>query len=128
MRTSGPFIIDALRGHIASVVQQKPDYITISFISSAEDIFAVRTVLSEHNVDIPVISKIERVQAVREGRVVTLLRLVSAPGERKRKEVRALEEARFSFNLKFQVGGMEAQFTCRAGETPQPQRRTTIKN
>jgi hypothetical protein len=27
-----------------------------------------------------------------------------------------MEEAQFSFNLKFQVSGMEAQFTCRAGE------------
>jgi len=27
-----------------------------------------------------------------------------------------MQEAQFSFNLKFQVSGMEAQFTCRAGD------------
>ncbi len=65
MRTSGSFITDALREHVAFAVQQKPDYLAISFVSSAEDIFAVRAVLSEHNVDIPLISKIERVHAVK---------------------------------------------------------------
>jgi pyruvate kinase len=66
MRTSGSFITDALREHIAFAVQQKPDYLAISFISSAEDIFAVMSVLREHNADIPVISKIERGQAVKD--------------------------------------------------------------
>ncbi|MFC1924679.1 pyruvate kinase [Chloroflexota bacterium] len=65
MRTSGPFITDALRKDIAFAVQQKPDYLAISFVSSAEDVFAVLSVLSELNTDIPVISKIERGQAVR---------------------------------------------------------------
>ncbi|MFC1892630.1 pyruvate kinase [Chloroflexota bacterium] len=65
MRTSGPFVTELLREHIAFAVQQKPDYLAISFVSSAQDIFAVRAVLSEHNADIPVISKIERGQAVR---------------------------------------------------------------
>ncbi|MFC2003959.1 pyruvate kinase [Chloroflexota bacterium] len=66
MRTSGSFITDALREHIAFAVQQKPDYLAISFVSSAEDILAVKTVLSEYNADIPVISKIERGQAVKD--------------------------------------------------------------
>jgi len=66
MRTSGSFITDALREHIAFAVQQKPDYLAISFVSSAEDIFAVMSVLREHNAKIPVISKIERGQAVRD--------------------------------------------------------------
>jgi len=66
MRTSGPFVTDALREHVAFAVQQKPDYVAISFISSAEDIFAVRDVLREHSADIPVISKIERGQAVKD--------------------------------------------------------------
>jgi len=66
MRTSGSFITDALREHIAFAVQQKPDYLAISFVSSAEDIFAVMSVLREHNARIPVISKIERGQAVRD--------------------------------------------------------------
>jgi pyruvate kinase len=66
MRTSAPFITDALREHIAFTVQQKPDYVAISFVSGAEDIFAVMAVLREYNTDIPVISKIERGQAVRD--------------------------------------------------------------
>jgi pyruvate kinase len=66
MRTSGSFITDALREHIAFAVQQKPDYLAISFVSSAEDIFAIRAVLSEQNADILVISKIERGQAVKD--------------------------------------------------------------
>ncbi len=37
MRTSCPFITDALREHIAFAVQQKPDYLAVSFVSSAED-------------------------------------------------------------------------------------------
>jgi len=59
MRTSGPFVTDALRSHVAFAVQQKPDYLAISFISSTEDIFAVMAVLREHNADIPVISRME---------------------------------------------------------------------
>jgi len=66
MRTSGPFVTDALREHIAFAAQQKPDYLAISFVSSAEDIFAIRAVLDEYNAAIPAISKIERVQAVKD--------------------------------------------------------------
>ena len=65
MRTLGPFVTDSLREHIDFAVQQKPDYLAISFVSSAEDIFAVKAVLREHNADIPVISKIERGHAVK---------------------------------------------------------------
>jgi len=66
MRTSGSFITDALREHIAFAVQQKPDYLAISFVSSVEDVSAVKAALGEHNANIPVISKIERGQAVRD--------------------------------------------------------------
>jgi pyruvate kinase len=66
MRTSGPFMTDILREHILFSVQQKPDYLALSFVSSAEDISVVESVLRENSVDIPVISKIERVQAVRD--------------------------------------------------------------
>lgn len=66
MRTSGPFITDALREHIVFAVQQKPDYLAVSFVSSAEDISSVRTVLRDNNADIPIIAKIERVQAVKD--------------------------------------------------------------
>ena len=65
-RTSGPFMTDILREHILFAAQQKPDYLAISFVSSAEDVFAVKAVLREQNVNIPVISKVERVQAVKD--------------------------------------------------------------
>ncbi len=66
MRTSVPFMTDLLREHILFSIQQKPDYIAISFVSTAEDVSAVKAILREHDADIPVISKIERVQAVRD--------------------------------------------------------------
>jgi pyruvate kinase len=66
MRASGSFVTDALREYIAFAVQQRPDYLALSFVSSAEDIAAVMAVLREHNADIPIISKIERVQAAKD--------------------------------------------------------------
>jgi pyruvate kinase len=66
MRSSGPFITDALRAHILFAVEQNPDYLAISFVSSAEDVFSVRAILSDNHSDLPIIAKIERVQAVRD--------------------------------------------------------------
>jgi pyruvate kinase len=66
MRSSGPFITDALRAHILFTVEQNPDYLAISFVSSAEDVFSVRAILSDNHSDLPIIAKIERVQAVRD--------------------------------------------------------------
>jgi pyruvate kinase len=48
MRADSPFITDALRENVAFSVQQNPDYLAISFISSAEDISALKAVLREH--------------------------------------------------------------------------------
>lgn len=66
MPTTGPFITDALREHLLFAVQQKPDYLAISFVSSAQDVSGVKNLLSEYDKQIPIISKIERVQAVRD--------------------------------------------------------------
>lgn len=65
MPTSGPFVTDALKGQLLFAVQQNPDYLAISFVSSAEDVSAVRNMLHELGSEIPIISKIERGQAVR---------------------------------------------------------------
>lgn len=65
MRVSGRFITDTLREYILFAISQNPDYLAISFITSAEDVIAIKTLLRENNTDIPVIAKIERVQAVR---------------------------------------------------------------
>jgi len=64
MRRSGPFISDALREHIAFAVEQDPDFIALSFVSSGSDVEQVRGAMHERNADIPIISKIERRQAV----------------------------------------------------------------
>jgi pyruvate kinase len=64
MRDSVPFVTDALRKHISFAVRQQPDYLAISFVSSADDVTSLRTILREHNADIPVIAKIERGVAV----------------------------------------------------------------
>jgi len=64
MRDSVPFGTDALRKHISFAVKQQPDYLAISFVSSADDVTSLRTILREHNADIPVIAKIERGVAV----------------------------------------------------------------
>ncbi|MDZ4230568.1 MAG: pyruvate kinase [Dehalococcoidales bacterium] len=64
MRVSTPFLTDYLREHIAFAIEQRPDYIALSFVSSPDDVLQVRTVLQSENVKIPIISKIERGQAV----------------------------------------------------------------
>lgn len=64
MHTSDPIITDTLREHILFSIKQKPDYLAISFVSSAEDVLQVRKMLHQHNADIPLIAKIERIQAV----------------------------------------------------------------
>ncbi len=64
MRTSGPFITDTLREHILFAIARKPEYLALSFVSSADDVEAVRALLGEQNAQIPIISKIERGEAV----------------------------------------------------------------
>jgi pyruvate kinase len=64
MRISVPFITDALRESISFAVEQRPDYLALSFVSDARDVNGVRTILRENDADIPVIAKIERGVAV----------------------------------------------------------------
>jgi pyruvate kinase len=66
MRGSAPFITEALRAHISFAVTLKPDYLALSFVSGEADIAGVRAILKEQNAAIPVIAKIERVQAVKD--------------------------------------------------------------
>jgi pyruvate kinase len=65
MRARGPFITDSLKKHVDFAIGQKPDYLAVSFASSANDIDDIRTLLQSRNVTIPIITKIERVQAVK---------------------------------------------------------------
>lgn len=66
MRSSAPFITDSLREHIRFAVKEKPDYLAISFVSAADEVIAVKSILHENGADIPIIAKIERGQAVRK--------------------------------------------------------------
>jgi len=64
MRISSPFITDTLRECIVFAIKQQPDYVALSFVSKAEDLTNVRSILHEKDADIPIIAKIERGVAV----------------------------------------------------------------
>jgi pyruvate kinase len=66
MRNSAPFITDRLRKSIVFAVKQQADCLALSFVSSADDVTSVRTILHEHGADMPIIAKIERGTAVDE--------------------------------------------------------------
>lgn len=66
MPAAGPFVTDDLRNHLFFAVDHCPDYLAISFVSSAEDVSTVKDLLSKQKSRIPVITKIERGQAVRD--------------------------------------------------------------
>ncbi len=62
---SAPFITAAMKQDILFAIKQRPDYLALSFVSDAEDIHKVKKLLQENGADIPVVSKIERVEAVK---------------------------------------------------------------
>lgn len=62
--SSVPFMTDQLESYIDFAVNQKPDFIALSFVSKAEDMIRVRALIKKKNADIPLISKIERGTAV----------------------------------------------------------------
>jgi pyruvate kinase len=64
MPTSGPYVTDALKEDIKFAVEQNPDYLALSFVSSNDDIKSVKSIISKYDADIPIITKIERKQAV----------------------------------------------------------------
>jgi pyruvate kinase len=64
MPISLPFITDKLREDIIFAVKQQPDFLALSFVTRAADITNVRTILAENGANIPLISKIEREEAV----------------------------------------------------------------
>jgi len=64
MHISGPFITDSLRECILFAVEQRPDYLALSFVSDAKDVSSVRAILHQSGADIPIIAKIERGMAV----------------------------------------------------------------
>jgi pyruvate kinase len=62
--TSGPFLTDSLRKNLLFAIRQRPDYLAVSFVTSAQDIVDVRGVLNDSHASVPIIAKIERGQAV----------------------------------------------------------------
>jgi len=64
MRIPIPFLTARLRESLLFAVTQKPDYLALSFVTSAQDIEDVRNILKENNITIPIIAKIERAEAV----------------------------------------------------------------
>jgi len=64
MRTSGPFVTEVLREKLLFAITQQPDYVALSFVTSTQDIADVKSILRENNVDIPIVAKIERGEAV----------------------------------------------------------------
>jgi pyruvate kinase len=65
MRISAPFLSDHLRENMKFAVSQKPDFLALSFVTGAENVTDVRDWLKENGVEMPLISKIERGEAVK---------------------------------------------------------------
>ncbi len=62
---SAPFITEAMRQDIQFAIKLRPDYIALSFVADATDINSVKTILCESKAEIPIVSKIEREEAIR---------------------------------------------------------------
>jgi pyruvate kinase len=65
MKISVPFLTEQLKQDIIFAIEQKPDYLALSFVTCPEDIESVRVLLRERGADIPIIAKIERGEAVK---------------------------------------------------------------
>jgi len=64
-RISEPFLTSILLRNLDFAILEKPDYIALSFVTLPEEIEQVRQILKLHHADIPIISKIERGEAVK---------------------------------------------------------------
>jgi pyruvate kinase len=64
MQTAGPFLTPRLQEHLEFAIAQQPDFLALSFVSRAQDLTQVRAFLQRRDVDIPLIAKIERGQAL----------------------------------------------------------------
>jgi pyruvate kinase len=64
MQSSSPFLTPQLEAHLTFAIAQQPDYLALSFVSQAQDVTQVRALLHQRGVDLPLIAKIERGQAL----------------------------------------------------------------
>jgi len=62
---SEPYLTPSMREDILFAANQHADFIALSFVSSVEDIENVKSILRKENPNIPLIAKIERVEAIR---------------------------------------------------------------
>ncbi len=62
---SEPFVTGSLRKHLDFAIEQKADYLALSFVSGSKDIDRVREILQRKKAAIPLIAKIERGEAIR---------------------------------------------------------------
>jgi pyruvate kinase len=61
---SSPFITEMLRCNLNFAIEQMPDFIALSFVTQPEDVSQVREIINKRGVEIPIVSKIERREAV----------------------------------------------------------------
>lgn len=66
MRFSGPYLTPELRAHVEFAVEQAPEFVALSFVSTAGDVADVDALMRERGCDAPLIAKIERGQAVED--------------------------------------------------------------
>ena len=64
-KISEPFLTANLRQNLSFAVEQKADYIALSFVSGAGDVLKIKEILKQKKCEIPLIAKIERAEAVR---------------------------------------------------------------
>jgi pyruvate kinase len=65
MRISVPFLTEKLRESVLFAIGHRPDFLALSFVTEAKNITDVRAILAASGADIPIISKIERGEAVK---------------------------------------------------------------
>jgi len=63
--TSKSFVDSTIKEHILFAISQKPDYLALSYVSTADDIADVKAILMQKSADIPLIIKIERASAIK---------------------------------------------------------------
>jgi pyruvate kinase len=73
---AAPALTDKDRADIVAMAGIKPDYVAVSFVSSAQDIFETRALLKQQDLEPAIIAKIERAEVVRDE--ITLKGIISA--------------------------------------------------
>jgi pyruvate kinase len=62
---SAPFLTPALLKNLDWAIQMQPDYIALSFVAHPDEVLKIKSILLKSGVKIPLISKIERAEALK---------------------------------------------------------------